>query len=140
MNGGVVASHHAVREKDFRKFVVDHVDRLVRQGKLSVIAQVREVLAVRKLKPLSPFQFLWLCLEIPCRNHFAAKQASILGRNCLRDGDYPKAREFFGLAMSYQLVDWKNTRRLILTYMIGARALYIRRKRRRSETTDRACA
>jgi MMP 1-O-methyltransferase len=136
VNGGIIALHDTLSEKGVKKFVSDHIDRLVKQNKLSVIGQFDEILAVKKLRPLSAFQsamrLLILCVEFPRRNHILARDASILGKNCLRAGNYQKAREYFCLAASYQLFYWRNLRRLLFSYLIGLRRLY--RVNRRNET------
>lgn len=61
-------------------------------------------------------------------NRHVAYHWSNQGKRFLRSGDYEKAREYFRQSFAQYPFYWSNLRRWALSYMIGLRALYGRRK------------
>ena len=61
-------------------------------------------------------------------NRYTAYHWSNQGKRFLRSGNYKKARQHFRRAFSQYPFYWKNLRRWALSYLIGLRLLYGRRK------------
>jgi glycosyltransferase involved in cell wall biosynthesis len=64
-------------------------------------------------------------------NRYTAYHWSNQGKRFLRSGDYKKARQYFRRAFSQYPFYWGNLRRWALSYLIGLRVLYSRRKTKR---------
>ncbi|MGH7772394.1 MAG: class I SAM-dependent methyltransferase [Candidatus Binatia bacterium] len=128
--GGVIALHDTLNRRGVRKFVQRHIRRLARQHRVDVLGQVDEILAVKKVQPLSGYSRAKRSLIVGReylfhRGHSRARYFTNLGKHYLRSGDYQKARQCFRLAFSYQPLNWKNLRRWGLSYLPGLLNLYV---------------
>jgi glycosyltransferase involved in cell wall biosynthesis len=61
-------------------------------------------------------------------NRYLAYHWSNQGKGFFRSGDYKKARQHFRRAFAQDPFYWRNLRRWALSYLIGLRTFYVRRK------------
>lgn len=140
VEGGIIALHDTINRRAVKRFVSREVLQLFREEKVRILAQVEEILAVKKIKSLSRFDrskrkmILWLEYHFR-RNHCLARDATNRGKLYLRSGDYEKAREYFWSAFFYQALYWKNLRRLILSYLPRPLVFYIYQKTKGQESS-----
>jgi predicted O-methyltransferase YrrM len=118
--GGVIAFHDTLNRKAVARFVKRHIHRLERAGALTILQQVDEILAIKKVREfglLDRLKRFWIVRREYFRRNFAlARYATNKGKELLRAGETQQARECFKLAFTYYPMHWKNLSRWIVSY------------------------